>query len=118
MDEPSMLRESVPVSFDGPSVLKCPRCGGVFVRQASVCTDWRDFEDGPGTRVSSGIGGDVVTIRVRSDQIPGRRSSMDVHYICESCGVLPYALRIAQHKGQTIVEWVLEFDPGPTSDDV
>jgi len=84
-------------------ILKGP-CGSEYLHQKVVKAKWREKEDGPGVEHTTCDRG-MSNMMVSKEDIPGRRDSMDVFFYCEECDK-DHVLRLTQHKGMTLKEWV------------
>lgn len=92
------------------AMLCCPRCNGEYLHHGRVVVYDRLGEDGTMTDVSVVDNGLTATHRMRSaetDNPSARRDGIVIEFGCESCRSRsgPLELRIAQHKGQTFMEW-------------
>lgn len=93
--------------FDNDALL-CPCCGGCYLHHGAVSTFTRHAEDadtGIAFRINAGTDGSIY----RSTQLTGnpssRRDGITIEFTCENCGNTS-TLGIAQHKGQTFLEWL------------
>jgi hypothetical protein len=89
------------------NVLLCPCCGDNYLHHGQVCTFTRatqDADSGIAFRIDAGGNGSIS----RSSQLKGnpssRRDGITVDFTCENCGNTS-TLGIAQHKGQTLLNW-------------
>ena len=106
----------LPLAVDAEGYLLCPWCRGVFTHHQRVAIHQREpFEDGDShaTVVATASDGDDLA---GAPDVPGnpssRRNGITVDLYCELCAGW-FALRIAQHKGQTIVD-VMKTQAGST----
>lgn len=90
-------------------VLRCPHCGDQWTHIDRVEAAARR-EDGPFTNITvDGTTGQVGTegaAAVGTDVGIGRRHRIVLVGDCETCGAT-LELIFTQHKGQTLVEWVM-----------
>lgn len=105
------------------SALCCPACGTNFLHHISVASfDRHEDEDcvmvttitasEPSPVYSGGTQG-VTYPSIRSERRPNkgsgnpssRRHGIAIHFECEICHADPLSLTIAQHKGETYLEW-------------
>jgi predicted RNA-binding Zn-ribbon protein involved in translation (DUF1610 family) len=101
--------ETIP-RFEG-SALRCPGCGETYLHHAHVSV-WRRQEDEGVDELrfdskSPEHAPDRIK-RLASEFRSGRRHSLEISFRCETCGwdEPGPTLRIMQHKGQTLVEWI------------
>jgi hypothetical protein len=87
--------------------LRCPRCNGEYLHHYEVASYFRKAEDS-GTMVvtKAGAGGTHVGNGGSMGNPSARRDGVVIHFDCETCNASMY-LEIAQHKGQTLINWML-----------
>lgn len=93
--------------------LACPKCGADEhsgnLHHHTIELWQRRREDDPPACVTVTVGG-----RFNSNELPlrdcpsYRRDGIRIWFDCECCA-MPHALTIAQHKGDTLVEWEKEL---------
>lgn len=101
--------------YGSTDLLVCPRCGFDHMHHQEV-ERWDRSEDARiETHILAGYGHAQVQVEEESGRNPSsRRSGLIIRFECEGCGGGPddrIELSIAQHKGQTEIEW--RFDPRP-----
>jgi hypothetical protein len=93
--------------------LVCPKCGGDNLHHRTVLTHHRETEDSAGIEVL--VSHEGVTgrhIDADSPLFAGRRNDLVIEFTCERCDdptadpPVVFLLRIMQHKGRTLVEWM------------
>jgi hypothetical protein len=88
--------------------LICANCGGEWLHHSYVVVFHRD-EDAPRT-LETHIDGvsakSAIMPSAKSDNPSLRRSGIAIGFHCEDCGAQA-ELTIAQHKGQSLIEWRL-----------
>lgn len=93
-----------PLSFSGNCLL-CPRCGGDYLHQnrIEIFNRAEDATDGLHVVV------DGLTLKADTfdfTQNPSsRRYGMTIYFLCETCPNTVMKMDIAQHKGNTYIEW-------------
>ena len=100
-------------------VLICPRCGDRNLHHGRV-TVFDRAEDSSHTDVSTVVDGVSTTHRMPSteaDNPSRRRDGLIIEFRCEICCDWDkfdsfLELRIAQHKGQTLLEWKFDQTDG------
>lgn len=99
------------IGFDTHGPLKCPRCGNSYLHQKDVQVFHR-LEDDPVVRVITVKDGEVESIPFPNNDTfnpSTRRHGMIVFFYCENCGPengsADLYMTIAQHKGETLMEW-------------
>lgn len=87
-----------------PQKLSCPTCGYEYLSHENVTVFSREQEDaGKGVRVSvSGVRVAIDTALTGNPSL--RRDGISILFRCENCPALAL-LTIAQHKGQTRLEF-------------
>ena len=89
------------------NILLCPHCNNDYIHHAGV-EIYNCKEDAPHDRVSVSTCNEHNKYQLNVDQDgknpSARRDGIRVFFSCESCGQVS-ALTIAQHKGQTFMEW-------------
>jgi hypothetical protein len=102
----SIAAQSLPGAEIRDGYLVCPACGGSYTHHGAITVFNRGREDAPtcATRVE---GENVSTLRgyrAECANPSSRRHGIVIQFRCEMC---PAALdlTIAQHKGETLVEW-------------
>ena len=92
---------------DGYSTLLCPRCGGDNLHHLGVvvfdCSE--DAKVLTRTEVNAGLVASHLVPADPSGNPSSRRHGMVISFCCETCNARPIELRIAQHKGNTHVDW-------------
>ncbi len=90
------------------SSLKCPECSDRWLHQDEVEAFFRKAEDaGTGLHLSANSTG-IITGTNMERNPSSRRDGILIHFWCETCLTESnrHTLRIYQHKGETILEWV------------
>lgn len=95
-------------AFDGEALM-CPECGGDYLHHGVVEVFVRDREDSEtGLVTKTGPCSSSVNVG-RVESMKGcpslRRDGLRIAFECEHCGDVGLCLEIAQHKGQTFMEW-------------
>ena len=85
-------------AFDDENLL-CPHCGGDYVAHTDVVVFSRTGEDKGGV-VRAILGTRLVSTIEQPSVFVGRRDSLTIGFVCESCGKTS-VLCLVQHKGQT-----------------
>jgi len=99
-----MLKE--PVLQD--NVLLCPQCNDEHLHhgEVRVLTRPNSSEDNTAIQFSLHKAPKIIP----QQDAPGRRNSLEIDFYCESCSCenadQPYTLRIVQHKGSTLINWL------------
>lgn len=92
------------------SHLMCPNCGEGYLHQGTV-EIYNRTEDYEKVRCTV-VDGDGVfseTLPNESSNNPStRRHGLILHFECEHCIGVDFQLRIAQHKGFTLMDWEYE----------
>ena len=100
--------------------LCCPKCDSTYLHQIAVFAGFRRVEDEP---ESITVAVDKTGVRTQLARLEGRRDEAVLYFGCEQCTpedkwTVPnpeLALRIYQHKGETLLEWLskqtVELDP-------
>ena len=94
-----------PVLFEGKCALICPGCGGSCLHHVEIVAYDRHEDDQRALRTV--INNGDVQLRVienNSSNPSSRRDGIVIKLYCETCDCSP-ELTIAQHKGQTLVDW-------------
>lgn len=92
--------------FDNDA-LSCPRCGGTYLHQRMISI----FERGEDDPITLVVQVDDYTVTnglvesKRTKNPSSRRQGLAISFRCEVCGPDVAELTIAQHKGQTFIEW-------------
>lgn len=92
---------------DDQDVLRCPKCGADHLHHEAItiCGRNEDAEMVLRTVVEGGVSRTDLCGNASSRNPSGRRDGLFIRFRCEICGGDDMELTIAQHKGQTIVEW-------------
>ena len=102
------------------SRLCCPVCDSTYLHQIAVFAGFRREEDEP---ESLTVAVDKTGVRTSLGRLADRRDEALIYFVCEQCTPndrwnVPnpeFALRIYQHKGETLLEWgnkrPVELDP-------
>jgi hypothetical protein len=110
----SMAKASPPVDIDD-GVLACPRCGGKHLHHMQVLVYDRR-EDASNVRRTliecsadhNRDPGEIIISNVENENSGNpsrRRGGIVISFRCETCHLLPIDLAIAQHKGETLINW-------------
>jgi hypothetical protein len=94
------------------SNLLCPQCNEGYLHQGMVEVYNRQ-EDAEQVRATIVDGSDVLSHTLpneKSNNPSSRRTGVIIHFECEHCDDTDLKLRIAQHKGITLMDW--EYDNG------
>jgi len=91
--------------------LCCPKCEGTYLHQIAVYAGFRRVED---EMESLTVAVDKTGVRTQIARLEGRRDEAEIYFACENCTPedkwsFPdpeLALRIYQHKGETLLEWL------------
>jgi hypothetical protein len=87
----------------------CPRCRDINLHHERVRL-WRRPEDGDGDSVllsAKDPSDEPQRVRRPAREFKhGRRHLIEIDFRCEHCIDELFTLRMAQHKGQTLIEWV------------
>lgn len=89
------------------SNLLCPSCGDGYLHQGIVEVYNRQ-EDAEQVRATIVDGYDVLSHTIPNDKSnnpSSRRTGVVIHFECEHCEDTDFQLRIAQHKGFTLMDW-------------
>lgn len=102
------------------SRLCCPFCDSTYLHQIAVFAGFRRVEDEP---ESLTVAIDKTGVRTSLGTLADRRDEVLLYFACEVCTPTDkwnvpnpeFALRIYQHKGETLMEWgskrPVELDP-------
>ncbi len=95
-------------------VLLCPNCGGNNLHQTDVTVVLRRQEDSGGIKVTTCLVDGKPASNTSSVEengpinvLPGRRDSLDIKFVCEDSDCRPSLLRVMQHKGNTVLSWIV-----------
>lgn len=94
------------------SNLLCPSCDEGYLHQGIVEV-FNRHEDDDNVRYTVVDSGNVHSQTVPNDASnnpSSRRQGLIIHFECEHCQDTDFMLRIAQHKGFTLMDW--EYDDG------
>jgi predicted RNA-binding Zn-ribbon protein involved in translation (DUF1610 family) len=92
------------------SQLMCPNCGDGYLHQGIVEV-YNRSESAEQVRCTVIDRGDVLSQLIPNDESNNpstRRHGIVIHFECEHCGDTDFQLRIAQHKGFTLMDWEYE----------
>jgi hypothetical protein len=91
--------------YNGETVLVCGHCDSNYIHHKTVTVYSRPHEDGNVSETEVSGTGDVVARKQSTGRNPSsRRDGIAIGFWCEQCHY--YAeLTIAQHKGQTCLQW-------------
>lgn len=87
------------------NTMLCPNCGSNYLHHMCVEVFDREEDD------MNGVYTCVSNHKIESKRGPlkgnpsRRRDGIKINFVCEDCDAEPI-LTIAQHKGQTLVEWL------------
>lgn len=95
----------------GVSELLCPRCGSNYLHHNQVDVFERDEDAVTGLHVQV-ADGRVSTDTALRDNPSSRRHGVAISFWCEGCNA-KVVLKIAQHKGVTLVDLVDTGDGAP-----
>ncbi len=82
--------------------LKCPHCAGDYLHHVGLSIFERPVEDSPEIAIHIS-GADSPATNARNPS--RRRDVLQIRFTCETCEDQPLVLNVAQHKGQTFIEW-------------
>lgn len=85
--------------------LLCLECGGQYLHHGETRVINRVSEDQSGTIATIVVDG-MSLKTIEAKDIPGRRDCVEIDFRCENCSESAFTLRIKQHKGKTLVDWV------------
>lgn len=94
------------------SNLVCPSCDDAYLHQGMVEVYNRPEDDNL-VRCTVIDGSDVLSHTIpnaKSNNPSTRRTGIVIHFECEHCADIDFKLRIAQHKGFTLMDW--EYEDG------
>lgn len=82
---------------------KCPECNDDYLHQGDVrVINRHEDSDGVATHISTD--NHIVQAHVDSEDIVGRRDTIEIDYDCENCGL--HTLQLHQHKGRSLIKWI------------
>ncbi len=93
--------------------LVCPACGGTYLHHERVEVFERNEDERSGLHVAVADGQALVDTALEGNP-SGRRHGLSIHFWCEACAAKP-VLTIAQHKGNTLVDFRSATSPAPSS---
>ena len=91
--------------------LVCPACGSTYLHHERVEVFERNEGERSGLHVAVGGGRALVDTALEGNP-SGRRHGLNIHFWCEECEARPMLI-IAQHKGNTIVDFLSDPSPAP-----
>jgi hypothetical protein len=108
-------RISLDEGYGPEALLHCPACSGQYLHHTGIISYDRE-EDAEVVRKTTvqPSGAESQVVANSPDNPSKRRHGIVIHFECEGCHAAPIELRIAQHKGATLLSWRYQRRPDHT----